>query len=432
MLFHDISCGAHKGCAASSCGVYIWGSNESKCSSNGTKKREIVFPTKVIFPEKIRIFKVACGTNHTLFLADNGIVFSSGNNRFGQLGIGKSKSFESPQPILLPKLIDIINITTGHYHSIAKSKNGLVYTWGWNVHGQLGLNDIKDRFEPDLIVNFKNSNISIKSTSAGFGHSLFLTENGQIYATGNNSFGQLGCQKIQKSCKPVFVKFDDQNGIIIISLIATGYFHNLAYDKSRHQLFKWGECEGKVSRKLFAKNPTISSNDSSKKRNKNISSTLLTINIEHIAGKIIQIACGLRHSILTTDNSEIFVWGENESRQLGLLECKEKISPCALKFPENKSVSYATCFPESTLFISADGTKIFGCGKNDQGQLGFKMETDSGSESLFQKVSGSKITLKIKRQNEHEAKQRIFKMPTHPKLFVEEPREILRDLFSID
>ena len=56
----------------------------------------------------------------------------------------------SSQPSLVTELCDItlISIAAGSYHSAAVDDQGRLFTWGWGVHGQLGLSDIEDEFVP--------------------------------------------------------------------------------------------------------------------------------------------------------------------------------------------------------------------------------------------------------------------------------------------
>ena len=46
---------------------------------------------------KIRIELIACGGHHSLATTPNGLLFAWGKNSFGQLGIGSCKSSEVPK-----------------------------------------------------------------------------------------------------------------------------------------------------------------------------------------------------------------------------------------------------------------------------------------------------------------------------------------------
>lgn len=75
-------------------------------------------------------------------------------------------------------------------HSVIITENGQALTFGRNDKGQLGVGDTNTRFEPIIVDVLKN--IKIKSAATGKGHTLFLSEDGVVYAVGDNKMGQLG------------------------------------------------------------------------------------------------------------------------------------------------------------------------------------------------------------------------------------------------
>jgi len=87
------------------------------------------------------IDRVAAGHEHTVFLdSERKLVLACGESRFGQLGIGKQTQPVS-QPCVVDVLCDkrIVDIATGRNHSLALSQDGLVYASGLNSSGQLGM-----------------------------------------------------------------------------------------------------------------------------------------------------------------------------------------------------------------------------------------------------------------------------------------------------
>ena len=74
----------------------------------------------------------------------------------------------------------------------------------------------------------------IKDIAAGHGHSLVLSDKGQIFSFGSGVFGQLGTGNTTKSSVPVLVQGISEK----IILIATGYFHSVRKTSAFEKVYK--------------------------------------------------------------------------------------------------------------------------------------------------------------------------------------------------
>lgn len=80
-------------------------------------------------------------------------MFSWGQNRHGQLGLGKEgPCILTPQVIQSLQGIPFAQISAGGAHSFALTMSGAVFGWGRNKFGQLGLNDNKGSLLISLII----------------------------------------------------------------------------------------------------------------------------------------------------------------------------------------------------------------------------------------------------------------------------------------
>lgn len=68
------------------------------------------------------------------------------------------------------------------------TENGEVYSWGQGKYGQLGLGDYKDSVAPQKIESLKN----IVKVDCGSEYTMALDKDGQLFVFGSNSYGQLG------------------------------------------------------------------------------------------------------------------------------------------------------------------------------------------------------------------------------------------------
>lgn len=117
--------------------VYAWGFNsKGELGLNDCVYRSN--PTLVESLSGYKIVAIATGRHHSLFLTDNGIVLSCGDNSHGECGVGSKE-----QAVLKPKRVDydnlpIVRIACGAEFSLVLSEDGVVYSFGHPEYGQLG------------------------------------------------------------------------------------------------------------------------------------------------------------------------------------------------------------------------------------------------------------------------------------------------------
>ena len=94
----------------------------------------------------------------------------------------------------------ITQLACGDSHSMALTKEGLVFAWGEATLGQLGLDEIRDLpkntenkpYQPYPTLVSSLTNKKIVAISCGETHTLALTDSGHLYSFGANGCGQLG------------------------------------------------------------------------------------------------------------------------------------------------------------------------------------------------------------------------------------------------
>jgi alpha-tubulin suppressor-like RCC1 family protein/serine/threonine protein kinase len=153
----------------------------------------------------------------------NGSVYSWGHNRYGVIGNGKEDG-KIYKPQLNQYLSDkqIIDICCGDWHSLALTYDGEVYAWGWNSSGQIGNGNNKNQLEPTKVTGFNDEKVIMIST--GLCHSMALTESGHVFCWGNNEWGQLGINDKSNANSPLLVPLSSE---ILIKKIECGFYHSL-------------------------------------------------------------------------------------------------------------------------------------------------------------------------------------------------------------
>ncbi|MDI9817788.1 MULTISPECIES: hypothetical protein [unclassified Legionella] len=267
-------------------GLYINGASFKKEETTQTTWE----PIKELAGKKI--LKITLGKNHALVLIEGGIVYSWGGNTEGQLGLGDSiDSCESPQVIEALKEVEIKNIFAAGNHSFCLTQDGNVYAFGANQAGQLGMGKTEKIYTPELMTCFKEP---ITSISCGASHTLFLNEAGKVYSCGSNSKGQLGFSNYQRLSLPTPIE-----GLQKIKKIATGESHSLCLTTD-------GQLYGFGSNRL----KQLDLNEASEFE---ATPTLIKISED----KIIDISAGGNHSLCLDQQGILYSFGSNLGGVLG-------------------------------------------------------------------------------------------------------------------
>lgn len=170
----------------------------TEAAENADKKKlssVLQFGPSLPVPGGVVIAQMACGIDHVLSLSTHGDMFSFGLNSRGQLGLGDILPQTRPTLVKALAGIKALSIACGHWHSLALSEFGDVYSWGWNEHGQLGHSaDTPVVAVPSLIELPPEDQDDVNFVSIGCGerHSVAVSEGGSVYTWGWNKYGQLG------------------------------------------------------------------------------------------------------------------------------------------------------------------------------------------------------------------------------------------------
>ena len=174
--------------------VQAWGLNDKGQIGNNTQTNQSAAVTvlKSDLNPLTGVTMVSAGGQHSL-AASGGNAYGWGQNDSGQVGNGTNTTTLTAvlvQTVNGP-LTDVAAVAAGFNHSLALTTTGQVYSWGDNANGQLGVNSNANSSVAALVGGALTGKTVVK-IAAGFNHSLALTSDGQLYAWGLNTSGQLG------------------------------------------------------------------------------------------------------------------------------------------------------------------------------------------------------------------------------------------------
>ena len=212
------------------CGkIFTWGNNdEGKLGLGDTNLRSSPTEIKCLNGNFI---KQACGgALHSLLLTTDNILYAWGSNHWGQLGVDSS----NPKDRLVPTEVEFFRnirmkeIAAGSNFSLCLTEDGDVFSWGCASTSKIGHGNFETKLIPEKIQKFSNDKII--SIATGSNHCLFLSNSGKVYSCGWNKYYQLGLE-----CDdPIGVPFEIKslNGVEI-KFIGAGAFYSLFASNSK-------------------------------------------------------------------------------------------------------------------------------------------------------------------------------------------------------
>jgi alpha-tubulin suppressor-like RCC1 family protein len=216
-------------------------------------------------------------------------------------------------------------ISAGQYHNIAIDEDGKLWTWGRNGDGQLGTsmpnrpaNLVASYWEPRMVTGSAEfESMEFKSVSAGFAHNLAMTTEGIIFSFGNNQFGQLGLDRsgtqLPFKQEPSKLYTHSIDSTMRFSDMSAGFTHSVALRYGFSTIWAWGSNDGGQIgqvREIVALNRPVQ----------------ITKNVSRMKFSRVIAAYGSSFALSKkqkTDNGiriggDIWSWGNNSNGQLGL------------------------------------------------------------------------------------------------------------------
>ncbi|CAG8975112.1 hypothetical protein HYALB_00008953 [Hymenoscyphus albidus] len=150
------------------------------------------------FPAGTKFASIYAGDSMTFVVTTTGLVYGWGSFRGNDGPIGFTPEVKmATRPILIPQLKNIVSMATGTNHVLALDNKGACWVWGAGEQNQLGRRVVARTAVNSLVprpLPLPRGKHVIKVIGSGDYHAFAVTEKGQTFAWGLNSFRQTGIQ----------------------------------------------------------------------------------------------------------------------------------------------------------------------------------------------------------------------------------------------
>lgn len=355
-------------------------------------------PKHILISDDKRIRQIGVGEQHIIVLCQDGTLYSFGWNRYGQLGLENRANQSTPQPITLLEGNNAKQIFVTGAHTFVLCKDGALYGFGFNGAGQLGLGNYDHQLTPQRVTLPEGQ---VKRVFIGKSHTLILCKDGLLYSFGSNSYGELGLGNFVGQPTPQLVTLPDNKKAKQVFMGKENTFvlceDDTLYGFGRNSVGQLGIGnvvnqfspqlinlpEGKKAKRVhpkerrtivlcedgtfygFGKNKYGQLGLGASVQNQTTPRQILLP--EGIKAK--KIIVGFQHNIILCESGELYSFGGNVGGELGLENHIDQFTPKQIALPDDKKARDVFVGTWTTFVLCEDST-LCGFGYNEYGQLG--------------------------------------------------------------
>jgi alpha-tubulin suppressor-like RCC1 family protein len=296
-----------------------------------------------------------------------GDLYAFGYNYEGQLGT--TTSFQTATPNYTPLRVElpgatgpVLEAAAGYDDSLIVTSSGQLYAFGYDAYGQLGVapGGEESRATPDEVA-LPAASGGVVQAAGGERHTLALTSAGQLFAFGNNKYGQLGnatgINAETANPAPALVTLPGAVGAIV--QVAAGEGHSLAVTASG-QLYAWGlNDDGQLGTPTnaggFEPTPTPAQ-----------------VLLPGATAGVVQVAAGVDHTLAMTASGQVYAFGYDGDGQLGpgVTPTEVVTTPTLVTLPPGAGTPVRVGAGGYTSFVITSTGQVYAFGYNATGELG--------------------------------------------------------------
>ena len=293
--------------------------------------------------------KVAAGCENLACVDTEGHLWTTGNGYYGATGLGSSSNALVPTELGSDTWIDV---AVGDLHMVGVKGDGSLWAWGWNDDYNLGDGTTTNRMAPvridgSLVLQTGEHFIRV---AAGRDFALAVTNQGRLYAWGDNGYGQLGTGNSSVQTVPVRVGADTD-----WLAVSCGYYHCLAQ---------------KTDGRLFGSGSNVNG-----QLGLGAGISFVQVFTQLLSGASVSSFDAGDYFSLAVVGGALYAFGKDDYGQLGDGNGGEVSEASPVRIGSDADWSVVSCGTATSLAVKADG-RLFAWGRNDYGQAAQGYTTD--------------------------------------------------------
>lgn len=322
-------------------------------------------------------------------LTESGKLYVWGYNGYGQLGLGHNNNVSVPT-LSATGVVEVyyddaatIGYNTQYTKMVIKKNDGYIYVTGYNGFGQLGLGDTTDRNTWTVLTDAGQNPLYVGNLGLYVGCLVVQKADKSIWVAGYNGYGQLGTGTTvqQNSLVNVSNVWTGGNPNLIVKKVVGGFGYSTDVSASNSAICMW-LSDGTTDHVRTCGNNTwsqLGNGDTAQQ-----TTPVLVVSATGTA-RIRQLEWtgdGVGGVMYVDNNNDLWAWGYNNYGQLGNGTTTNIASPTKVRTDTQRilltraSITYGHYL---STFIEDTGGVVWSTGYNGHGELGVGDTTNRSS-----------------------------------------------------